>query len=456
MRPMRHLPFILLAALLTTGCVRTWEPPGGGGGGGGGLAPSLIGIGLSPVNPKVTLGEEIQFTATGFYSNQTTVEITDTVEWATSDGTVLDITGGLDLEGLATTLTAGSAQVKANFFDIESNVITVTVTEALVESLTVSPASGQIEVDGTLQLAAEASFSDGSRGNVSGTVRWITDDGGVATVDTSGKITGKAQGSTTIHASYDQGDNTLEADPVSIEVVGEGVSVGEADVRIVGFDTVSTDDGVSYTLEVRNSGSAPASGFWVDVWLNRTATPNPPPTSGDQYEYIELLEPSESTEVVINIETSPGTFSSWAMVDSFANVVEGSLGESNNVWGPETVTVTSGGGPIGPDISISYLQGFVQTDQVLYIVDVTNNGDEPAPGFMVGAYSNPGFPPAPGQTADEVAEVTSLSPGATETLTIIVRALPEGPWQSYVLADVNNDVVEPNEGNNVSGFLVVP
>lgn len=444
-----------IALLCMVGCQTTFEPVGGSGGGGA-VGPSLIGIGLSPVNPKVVLGEDIQFTATGFYSNQTTIDITDTVDWDSSDSSVLTVTGALDQEGFGSSVAAGAAQVKASYFEIESNRITVSVTEALIEDLAVTPSTAQLEVDGSLQLSAEASFSDGSRGNVSGSVRWITDDGSIVTVDTGGHITGKGSGSTTVTAIYEQGETTLEATPVTIEVVGEGVSVGEADVRVVGFDTVSTEGGVAYTIEVRNSGSAPASGFWVDVWLNRTATPDPPPTNGDAYEYIELLESSESTEVTIELETGPGTFSSWAMVDSFANVVEGSLGEGNNLWGPQSVTVSAGGGPIGPDISISYLQGFVQVDQVLYIVDVTNTGDEAANNFTVGIFSNPGFPPATGQTPDEVGDVTSLVPGATETLTIIVRALPESIWQSYVLADVDGAITEPNESNNVSGFLVVP
>jgi hypothetical protein len=454
MSAMRHLPLLAALALLASGCSTTFEPPDDTGGPSAG--PALIGIGVSPVNPKVVLGEEIQFTATGFYANQTTVDITDTVEWATSDAGVLDVSSSLDSEGLGETLSSGAAQVKASFFEIESNRITVTVTEALIEGLTVSPASAQLEVDGTLQLTAEASFSDGSRGNVSGSVRWITDNGGVVTVDTTGHITAKGAGDTFVTAVYDQGGETFEADPVAVEVVGEGVSVGQADVRVVGFDVVSTEGGATYTLEVRNSGAAPASGFWVDVWLNRTATPDPPPTSGDAYEYIELLEPGESVELHIPVETSPGTFTSWAMVDSFANVVEGSLGEGNNVWGPETVTISDGGGPIGPDVGISYLQGFVQTDQVLYIVDVTNTGDEVANAFTVGVFSNPGLPPAVGQTPDEVAQVSSLAPGATTTLTIVVRALPQTPWQSYVLADAQGQISEPNEGNNLSGFLVVP
>ncbi len=450
---MRRTPLIAALVLAVVGCQTTFEPPGGGGT--DPLQPTLIGIGVSPVNPKVTLGEEIQFTATGFYSDQTTVEITDTVTWESSDVGVLTVAAALDQEGLGTTVSAGTAQVRASFFTVQSNVITVTVTEALIESLTVSPASTQIAVDAQLQLSANASFSDGSSGNVSGSVRWRTNDGAIVTVDPSGKITGEAPGTTTITAIYEQGATSVESEPGTIQVL-EGAGVGEADLRIVGFDAVSSDDGATYTVSVRNSGSVPASGFWVDVWLNRTATPDPPPTEGDAAEYVELLEPSQTLDVQIDVATSPGTFTSWAMVDAFQSVAEGSLGEGNNVWGPETVTVTSGGGPIGADLSVSYLQGFVQSDQVLYIVDVTNTGDEDSGPFQVGVFSNPGFPPTTGQTPDEVAEVPSLSPGHTETLTIIVRALPQSPWQSYVLVDTLAEVTEPNEGNNVSGFLVVP
>ena len=451
------LPLLTLAvALSAPACKTVWEDPGGGAGGGGPvIGPSLVGIGLSPVNPKVTLGEDIQFTATGFYDNQTTVEITDTVEWASSELSVLTVTGALDAEGLGTTVAAGKSQVRANFFDIESNVITVTVTEALIEELSLSPETGQIHVTGTLQLTAEASFSDGSRGNVNGSVLWRTDDAAVATVDPTGKVTGVGAGATVISARYEQGDQVLTA-TMALDVVGDEVTIDEADVRIIGFSSVATATGVSFTVDVKNSGGATATGFWVDVWLNRTAQPDPPPTSGDQYEYVEALEPTDVVSLTLEVETPPGTYQSWAMADSFANVAEGSLGENNNVWGPQSVALTGQGGPIGPDVAITYLQAFVQTDKVLYVIDVTNTGDEEATYFTVGAFSNPGFPPGPGGTPDEVAEVASLLPGDTQALTIEIRALPESPWQSYVLADVDGVITEPNEDNNVSGFLVFP
>ena len=145
------------------------------------------------------------------------------------------------------------------------------------------------------------------------------------------------------------------------------------------------------------------------------------------------------------------------MVDGFNAIPEGSLGENNNIWGPEPVSVSDGGGPIGPDLSISYLHAYVQANQsqVLYIIDVTNTGDETAENFSLGVYSNPSFPPVAPAVADEELPILSLPPGETAYLSVIVRDLPEDYWQSYVLADRANSIDESNESNNLASFQVV-
>jgi hypothetical protein len=146
------------------------------------------------------------------------------------------------------------------------------------------------------------------------------------------------------------------------------------------------------------------------------------------------------------------------MVDSFDSSFEGNLGENNNLWGPEAVSVSGGSGPIGPDLSITYLQAFVQgaQGQVLYIIDVSNTGDEVAESFSVGVYANPSFPPIAPSAADEDLPIPSLGPGDTAYLSVIVRDVPNDYWQSYVLADRGGVVDEPNENNNLATFQVVP
>jgi hypothetical protein len=444
--------------LAASACSGGWDPPPGPGPDGG-LPANLVGIGVSPNDPKVTLGEELQFTATGYYSDQTTRDITDTVDWATSDSAVVEVSSSIDQEGKGVTVGAGFARVKASFFDLESNQVKVTVTEATIDELVLAPATGTLHADESLQLQAEASFSDGSRGNVSGSVRWITEDPGVATVTATGRVDAVGEGSVNIVAVYDTEDGGIEATPTSIEVVAGDVAIEAADVRLVGLSVAALGDVVRYSLEIKNSGGSPASSFWVDSWLNLSGVPPSPPTTGDAYQFVDLVEPGETKLVEIEMAgVSPGTYSSWILLDSYANIPEGGIGENNNVHGPEPVTVSADGGSIGPELSVTYLQAFVQSaqDQVLYIVDVTNTGDEASGPFSLGVYSNPDFPPAVGEAPDEALEVEAIEPGETAFLDVAVRSTPETWWTSYVLVDHDDNVLEHDETNNLASFQVVP
>jgi len=449
---------LLLTLPLGSSCSGGYDP-GGPGGPGSPLPSSLIGIGVGPQNPTVTLGEPLQFNATGFYDNQTTLDITDTVEWFSSDPSVLQVSNSLDNEGSGETLSTGQSHVSAQFYSLESNNVRVSVIQAGVDDVELSPSSVSLHQGQRVQLQAQASFSDGSHGNVSGSVVWMTDSPSVATVNVSGEVKAEGLGSTNIRGLYQSGLKEFESSPTLVTVVDGDVVIDDADLRVVGLSTSTSGNSVTYTVQVKNSGGTPASSLWVDAWLNRTAAPPSPPTSGDGGQVIDLLEPGETQSVTIELnKVSPGNYQSWIMVDSFDSNFEGNLGENNNLWGPEPVSVSGGSGPIGPDLSITYLQAFVQQaqGQVLYIIDITNTGDEVAESFGVGVYSNPSFPPVAPSVADEELPVTSLSPGETAYLSVIVRDVPEDYWQSYVLADRSAAIAEPNESNNLATFQVVP
>jgi len=418
-----------------------------------------MGIGVTPHQPTVTLGEQIQFVAIGYYADQSTRDITDVVTWESSITSVITVSSSLDQEGLGSTEGAGDALVRASFYDLYSNEVQVIVTDASVTALELQPAAVELHVGEEVQLTAEATFTDGSRGNVSGTVRWVTGDGTIATVDPTGKVAAAGLGSVGIRAIYEQPAGDFEAEPASIDVLDETVTIDGPDVRVVGLNVVGSGETATYTVELKNSGGGPASGFWVDVWLNRTEAPPAPPTSGDAYYFVDLLGASETQEIPIEVPgVGPGNYQSWVLVDSFASLDEGTLGENNNTWGPEAVSLSGDSGPAGADVAITYLQAYIQQSQaqVLYIVDVTNNGDEASAPFQVGVFSDPSFPPVAPAIPDEQEQVGSLEPGDTAYLSIAVRAIPTGFWQSYVLADVGGVLPEPNEFNNLAGFQVAP
>ncbi len=447
---------LLLGAALS--CSNTWESPPPV------VEPTpaagdLLGIGVTPNSPKVTSGEEIQFVATGFFADRRTVDMTDVVTWTSSDPAVVEVSGGLDEEGTGLTASAGQARVVATLDGLESNASRVTVTAANVVELVITPDIIALHEGSEVTVSAEAVFSDGSHGDVTGTVRWITGNPAVVIVDPGGRITGNGIGTGTVRAVYEQGAEPIEAEPATVRVVDQGEYIGNADLRVVGLSTASSDTEVVYTVDVKNSGDAPSSGFWVSAWLNQTAAPPAPPTEGDGAEFVAALGPDETTEVMVRVpDVTPGTYTSWILVDSLGAVAEGGLGENNNTWGPESVSVDAGGGSIGPDLSITYLQAYVQSSQgqVLYLIDITNNGDEAADAFDVGVYSDLPFPPAVGAPADELESVDPLDPGATAAISVVIRSTPSAFWSSYVLVDPDGVITEPNEGNNLGAFSVFP
>jgi hypothetical protein len=288
-------------------------------------------------------------------------------------------------------------------------------------------------------------------------VRWTTADGLIATVDEGGHVTATGLGVGRVTASWEDTTGSVESPPANIEVVGGDVEITPADLRVVAVDALVGQDTVSYTVTVKNSGGSAAGAFWVDVWLNRTAAPPAPPATGDAFTFVDVIDAGAELAVPIELyDVTPGSYESWVLVDSFASVPEGGFGENNNSFGPRDVVVTGAGGPVGADLAVTYFQAFVQDDEVLYIVDIRNNGDQTAIDFALGVFANPSLPPTAPAVPDDEVEVASLSAGETTTWDLRVRQTPDGWWQSYALVDPAGIVLEPNESNNLSSTSVGP
>ena len=453
----------LAFGLAASSCEISWSPPVVGDDDDG-LGPNLVGIGVTPHDPKVTLGEELQFVATGFYSDQSTVDITASVDWYSTEGGVLTLEGGLDREGVGATAGAGFARVGASYYSIGSNEVKVTVTEAVIDQLTLAPGAASLHVGESVQLQAEASFSDGSSGNASGGVRWIVsqlegpDSGAVAVVDANGRIEGRNVGRVEVVAIYEQGEGAFESNVAEVEVVGDTVQIDGADLRVVGLQPLSSGDELKVLASVKNSGGASASAFWVDLFVDHADVP-PPPATGEAFAFVDLLEPGQTVDVELAVAGTPlGLHTVFVMADSFGNVDEGEAGEANNVWGPEDIDLDGSTGPAGPDLAVTYLSAFAQdaAGQVLYLLDVTNQGDVASSGFEIGIFADPGLPPVPPATPDESVTWPGLQPEETVSLDLVVRALPTDFWQSWVVVDSGAAVTESNEANNTAGVTVTP
>lgn len=86
----------------------------------GGGTSALVSIAVTPATPSIAAGATQQFTATGTRADGSTVDITATVTWASSDAAVAGfLTPDVD-KGLATGIAAGTATITAT--DAESSI----------------------------------------------------------------------------------------------------------------------------------------------------------------------------------------------------------------------------------------------------------------------------------------------------------------------------------------------
>jgi hypothetical protein len=69
-------------------------------------------------------------------------------------------------------------------------------------ALSISPSQPTVVIGGTTQLAATATYADGSSNDVSGNVRWSSSDARVVSISGSGVASGSATGNAAITASY--------------------------------------------------------------------------------------------------------------------------------------------------------------------------------------------------------------------------------------------------------------
>lgn len=160
----------------------------------------LVSIAVTPASPSVAPGTKEQFIATGSYSDGTTQNLTGSATWSSSNTTVATISTTLPTQGLAKALAAGSSTITATSGAISGSTA-LTVTSAVITSISVSPTNANIPLGISQPYAAAGTFSDGSVQDVTGVVAWKSSATGVASITVSGLATGLNIGTSSISAT---------------------------------------------------------------------------------------------------------------------------------------------------------------------------------------------------------------------------------------------------------------
>ena len=176
-----------------------------------------------------------------------------TVAWSSSDVAVATV----NASGLVTAVSAGTVNITASA-EGKSDGVTLTVSPAPVASVSVSLDPTSIQVGGTSTATATTRAAN----NVVLTGRsitWSSSDQAVATVNTSGIVTGVSAGSATITATSEGVPGTAQITVTEVVVPVDSVEVTLAD------SSITAGQQVLATAITRAAGGAPLTGRDV-VW----------------------------------------------------------------------------------------------------------------------------------------------------------------------------------------------
>ena len=132
---------------------------------------------VSAESSLVSLGNQLQLTATATYSNLENIDISNDAAWLSSNETVATVSSN----GLLSTITEGVISVSANF-DGYSESLEITVGPATLDSVTITATSLSIYKAREKQLNAIGTMSDGSEITVTNLGVWSVDQGSLAII----------------------------------------------------------------------------------------------------------------------------------------------------------------------------------------------------------------------------------------------------------------------------------
>lgn len=144
-------------------------------------AATLLSIQVTPNSATIAAGLTQQLSAIGTYSDGSTVDLTATATWNSSDSGLASVSNAPGSQGLVSGVLQGMVTVSATVGAITGNASIATTAAALL-SIGCSASLGGVPAGTTDHLTATGAYSDGSVLDLTAHVTWSTSDALVATV----------------------------------------------------------------------------------------------------------------------------------------------------------------------------------------------------------------------------------------------------------------------------------
>jgi len=166
---------------------------------------TLSQIQLSLPLTSLAIGTQSKLDAIGLFSDGSSKKINELVNWQTSDSNTVSISNGDNQEGFITAKQTGTATISASFADISSS-IEITVSDATLSQITITPQNIVLASGTHVQLRATGTFSDNHRQDISNLVLWSSSNEASVFVSNSANTNGFAfaadSGESTVTANY--------------------------------------------------------------------------------------------------------------------------------------------------------------------------------------------------------------------------------------------------------------
>lgn len=173
------------------------------------VAPAIASITTRPTTKKLEIGMDSQFRATANYVNEFTADVTDSVDWSSSNPAVATVENTGADKGLVHPLAVGTTTITAHDpVSGMSNTDGATIVRAEVTDLSVEPKDVTLPRKVRFPMRCFANRADGTRSNITSDADWGSTNNAAITVgqgaQDGGVVVGVANGTATIHCSDPQ------------------------------------------------------------------------------------------------------------------------------------------------------------------------------------------------------------------------------------------------------------
>ncbi len=169
---------------------------------------TLSSIQVTPGNSNVAMGLEVHYTATGYFTDGETANITNSVVWTSADQNVLSIVSFGSNAGIARGENIGNTIVTANAGTIVSNNASVKVSSPILDYIQIYPNTQQSVAKGeTFSYIVHAVYSDLTYRDVTANATWSSSNDAIASIESfpslnAGLVYSYAEGTVSITAFY--------------------------------------------------------------------------------------------------------------------------------------------------------------------------------------------------------------------------------------------------------------